>query len=106
MTSHAKGSLFLSVLYIIHECYRYISGSFKCAEYVYYAGKVSEDDLEVLLSERAAAQIYQKWVDTLEVRTCTSLIPRLHFTHVKVSTESLGSRLWMLVSVSEGQLHE
>ena len=34
------------------------------------SGPLRDDDLQVLLSERAAHQIWQKWVDTLEVGTC------------------------------------
>ncbi len=33
-------------------------------------GKATERDLEVLLSERAAKEIYKKWVDTLQVCVC------------------------------------
>ena len=29
---------------------------------------MQDSDLEVLLSERAAREIHQKWIDTLEVR--------------------------------------
>ena len=36
-----------------------------------HPGHVREEDLVVLLSERAALHIWQKWIDTLQVRTCT-----------------------------------
>ena len=41
-------------------------------------GKATEKDLEVLLSERAAKEIYKKWVDTLVVCTYISICTYIH----------------------------
>ncbi len=41
-----------------------------CIVYV-RTGGIKETDYEVLLSERAAKEIYLKWVDTLKVRYLT-----------------------------------
>lgn len=41
-------------------------------------GKATERDLEVLLSERAAKEIYKKWIDTLQVRSVCILCMHMH----------------------------
>ena len=34
-------------------------------------GEIGDEDLVVLLSERAALEIYKKWLDTLHVSRCS-----------------------------------
>ena len=35
--------------------------------YLFVTGEIIEDDLQVLLSEKVARGIHQKWIDTLKV---------------------------------------
>ena len=47
---------------------------FTCSIFTPCVGDMREEDMVVLLSERAAREIYKKWVDTLNVSIRSVLI--------------------------------